>query len=201
MAVASVRSAQSTRRFHAAAAVTSRLLRPEGSAALHASLWSVRGVPEARTCNEEARRRKEEPARRATALGWAHASASICAIASKSAAAGLRVELNTRGRIAGATRATRKQQHRRLQIAKPSYCNCSFRSLGRLACRAGPNTHNPWRPARPLRLQHPRIHCYEYRKAACKPACKPVDGVAGGGSSSALAAASSRQPGLGQMLQ
>lgn len=62
MAVASVQSAQSTRRFHAAAAVTSRLLRPEGSAALHASLWSARGVPEARTCNEEARRRKEEPA-------------------------------------------------------------------------------------------------------------------------------------------
>lgn len=60
--VANVQSAQSTRRFHAAAAGSSRLLRPEGPAAPHASLWSAGGVPEARTCNEEARRRKEKRA-------------------------------------------------------------------------------------------------------------------------------------------
>lgn len=98
-----------------------------------------------------------------------------------------------------------------VQHASSSTVDCRSRSHRVVIVRLGPLEGSPVAPGpprttpgaqrAPWRLQHPRIHCYEYRKAACKPACKPVDGVAGGGSSSALAAASSRQPGLGQMLQ
>lgn len=98
-----------------------------------------------------------------------------------------------------------------VQRARSSTVDCRSRSHRVVIVRLGPLEGSPVTPGptrttpgaqpAPLRLQHPHIHCYEYRKAACKPACKPVDGAAGGGSGSALAAASSRQPGLGQMLQ